>query len=83
MAAQDGISQVDTKRPNNTSRLRRVHGIQYRRKIFFIEQLYGWRGMDTGYYGSESSDELSDLELSEPKVQQQEEEAPTESEKVT
>ncbi|VDN44429.1 unnamed protein product [Gongylonema pulchrum] len=39
--------------------------------------------MDTGYYGSESSDELSNAELSEPEVQEQEEEAPTEPEKVT
>ncbi|VDN38283.1 unnamed protein product [Gongylonema pulchrum] len=82
MAAQDGKGQVDTKRPDNTSRLRRVRGIQYRRKLFCIEQLYGWRGMDTGYYGSESADEFSDPEPSEPEAQEQEKEAPTEPEKV-
>ncbi|KAM3722615.1 Carbamoyl-phosphate synthase large chain [Dirofilaria immitis] len=36
---------------------KRTRGIKCGRKLICIDQLYGWRGIDTGYYGSEELDE--------------------------
>uniref|UniRef100_A0A915Q3W5 Uncharacterized protein n=1 Tax=Setaria digitata TaxID=48799 RepID=A0A915Q3W5_9BILA len=44
-----------------------TRNIRCGRKIICIDQLYGWRGSDTGYYGSEELEEVPDF-LDEVKV---------------